>query len=374
MSHDEIINPAIPTTVGALLTEEVAMNPFTPLPSFYEMMLIEEAQRSAQKALMDGFDKLMHYASQQRAQGSSSLFGKVRNRMLHFVEFLIKKYGPEVRLIISYFIERGCIIRSSATMAESIYGGKRVKVIQGNKLETMTRQDRTRLTLMIALSWYADEKIEILFRRWRQDTTNTRFHQLKAFFLKIYPYLRMTQHGTVLAYQLLYLMGKTVYFHPSSHLLGLIVRRLTHADIIQLAPDPSTRQTNPELQKWIQQIRRVVFWAFSSTVVIGWLHQLRQHIRRQEQKYHPSTLIPPPPEAPSLSLDPKHRIRIPEGSDVCPLCQQPWIAPSAAPSGYVFCHKCLVLYVRDHGKCPLTGIRCKEERIVRIYEPQGSTM
>ena len=371
MSDDEILNPAIPMTVGALLTEEVAMNPFSPLPSFYEMMLMEEAQRSAQKALKDGLDNLAHQASRQRTQGSNSFFGKLRNRLLHLVEFLVKKYGPEVRLLITYLLERRCIMGSSATMAESIYGGKRVKVLDGNKLGSTTRQDRTRLTLIIALSWYVDEKMEALFRKWCQSTTSSRLQQLKAFFVRVYPYLRMTQHGTVLAYHFLYLMGKTVYFQPSSHLLGIIVRRMTQADVMRDSPDPNTSQRGQELQKWIPHLRRAAFWTVSSTVVIGWLHRLRLNIRQQEQEQRPSTLMPPPPEAPPLGLDPRHRIRVSETGDVCSLCQQPWIAPSASPSGYVFCHKCLVLYVREHGKCPLTGTQCLEEDIVRIYEPQA---
>jgi hypothetical protein len=27
------------------------------------------------------------------------------------------------------------------------------------------------------------------------------------------------------------------------------------------------------------------------------------------------------------------------------------------------------MYVREHDTCPLTGMKCPEERIVRLYEP-----
>ncbi|KAI2513909.1 Pex2 / Pex12 amino terminal region [Fragilaria crotonensis] len=371
MSFDEILNPAIPTTVGALLTEEVAMNPFSPLPSFYEMMLIEEAQRSAQKALKDGLENMAHLASQQRTHGSNTLLRKLLNRMLHFVEFLVKKYGPEVRFLITYLIERRCIAGSSATMSESIYGGVRVKVHPGNRLESMTPHDRTRLALSMALSWYVDEKMEDIFRKWTRSTA-TRRSQFRDFFLKMYPYLRMTQNGTVLAYQFLYLLGKSVYFHPLSHLLRIAVRRLTHDDIVSQIPDPSPSPMNRALEKWIPSIRRAAFWVLSSTAMMGWFHQLLQHIRQEEQQHQIPALTPPPPPPPPFKLDPRHRIRIPDSSGVCPLCQQPWIAPSASRSGFVFCHKCLVLYVREHKTCPLTGMPCTEQDITRIYEPQAS--
>lgn len=385
MNDEPGVNPAIPTTVGALLTEEVAMNPFTPLPSFYEMMLIEEAQRSARKALTDGMESVARHLSRQRTQQSltTSLFGKVRNRVFHFVEFLVKKYGPEVRLLIIYLVERQFIMTSSATMAESVYGGKRAKSDNG-RLGPMTRPDQTRLAVMLALSWYADEKCDALFRKWSPIVSshsqhNDRRRKIKEFFLKIYPFLQMTKHGSVLAYQFLYLLGKTVYFHPTSHLLGTVVRRLTQADIANTESASSdTREkssaTQQALQKWTPRIRKAALWAASTTLVLGWIQQWRQYVRaqEQEQRHISNRLIPPPPEAPPLKLNPRQRIRIPENSDVCPLCQQPWIAPSASPAGYVFCHKCLVLYVREYKQCPLTGALCLEADIVRIYEPQAS--
>ena len=347
------------------------MNPFSPLPSFYEMMLIEEAQRSAQKALKDGLDSMAHLASQQRTHGSSSVLRKLINRLLHFVEFLVKKYGPEVRFLITYLIERRCIAGSSATMSESIYGGMRVKVRPGNLLEPMTPHDKTRLTMTMTLSWYIDEKMEDIYQKWKHSTATCR-PQFQVLFVKVYPYLRMTQNGTVLAYQFLYLLGKSVYFHPLSHLLRIAVRRLTHEDVVNQISVPSPSRTNRALQKWIPTIRRAALWVLSSTAIVGWLHQFRQHIRQQEQLHRTPALNPPPPPPPPFKLDPRHRIRIPESSDVCPLCQQPWIAPTASRSGFVFCHKCLVLYVRDHGMCPLTGIRCTEQDLIRIYEPQAS--
>ena len=346
------------------------MNPFTPLPSFYEMMLIEEAQRSAQKILMDAMEYLRIHSSQQRSQGSSTVLRMMIDRMLYFVEFLVQKYGPEVRFLITYLIERRFIRGSSATMSESIYGGKRVKILPDNRLEALTPSDQSKLLLTITGSSYMDEKLELLIRRWNR-LGNNNHSKFQSFFLQIYPFLRMSQHGTVLAYQLLYLTGKSKYFHPLSHLLGIAVRRLTHADIAEQPPDPT--QTNQQFQKWTTIMRRVAFWALTSTALVGWWHQFQQQMRRQERQHQPATLIPPPPMPISLKLNPRDRIRTPKSSEVCPLCQQPWIAPSVAPCGYVFCHKCLVLYVREHGTCPLTGTPCKEQDLIRIYEPQATT-
>jgi hypothetical protein len=50
MMGDEHVNPAVPKTAGALLAEEVIMDPLSPLPSFLEMKMIEEAAASANAA------------------------------------------------------------------------------------------------------------------------------------------------------------------------------------------------------------------------------------------------------------------------------------------------------------------------------------
>ena len=48
-------NPTIPTTVGALLTEECTINPLSPLPSFLELLFVDVARDSGRQALSAAF-------------------------------------------------------------------------------------------------------------------------------------------------------------------------------------------------------------------------------------------------------------------------------------------------------------------------------
>ena len=56
-------------------------------------------------------------------------------------------------------------------------------------------------------------------------------HKLLTIFRTVYPYLSMTTEGASLAYQFLYLAGMTGYYSPSMHVLGVLTRRITRADL-----------------------------------------------------------------------------------------------------------------------------------------------
>lgn len=74
--------------------------------------------------------------------------------------------------------------------------------------------------------------------------------------------------------------------------------------------------------------------------------------------------IPPPPRA----LKPGRGCLIPPNSKTCSICRKKQINPCAASSGYVFCYLCLLDFVRNSPFCPVAGIPCTENDILRIYE------
>jgi hypothetical protein len=74
--------------------------------------------------------------------------------------------------------------------------------------------------------------------------------------------------------------------------------------------------------------------------------------------------IPAPPKA----LKPGRGCLIPPNSKTCSICRKKQVNPCAASSGYVFCYLCLLNFVRDSPVCPVAGIPCTENDILRIYE------
>jgi peroxin-12 len=393
------VNPSIPTTVGGLMAEEASMDPYSPLPSFLEMMMIEEAASSADRALESALQALAEKAARlQRTQDSDSTMLRIRAKIARAVEVVAKNYGPELKCFTKYVVERRCLRLVNATASESIYGGRRVRLGGKGQLSEMNDKDRTRLALLLTFSSYMKERLDRLFDQCRQRRNSnacntTTVSKLRWLFVTVYPFLHMTQEGCIVAYQFMFLVNKSLYFDPASHFLGLVVRRVTSADTQKPPSSPSpdaaaaaagTSSSPPTIPSgmMLQIARSAALYGLSTTFIVGWISRIWHTVQNLQHTNQRLVDDMPAPNAPTLlllqqqqeqhPLDQNQRIsRMSTNSrTTCPLCQQPRIHPVASTSGHVFCHKCLLGYVRDHGKCPLTGRECREDHILRLYEPQ----
>ena len=184
---EDVVNPAVPSTTGALLAEEWTINPLATLPSFLEMFMMDEASRSARKSLDAGMGLLREKLQAQTANRSrtgvtsnsdeddnnadrrrgnfeffSSLVSRSTSKLAATIAYLIQHYGPEISCLILYSLERQCLRSDScATISESLYGGRQAKLDRssGNndrssqehrKLLPLTDRDKTRMALLVA--------------------------------------------------------------------------------------------------------------------------------------------------------------------------------------------------------------------------------
>ena len=159
--RDQHMNPTIPTSVGALLAEEVTMDPYSPLPSFLEMMMIEEATTSTEQSLSLALNALVEKAKRIREGGRFVLMATI-------VETFGRAYGVELRCIIKYIVQRRCLHRIHATVAEAFYGGRRVRIGKEGKLSDMNNRDQTRLALVLSISTYIKERLDLFFEHLHQ--------------------------------------------------------------------------------------------------------------------------------------------------------------------------------------------------------------
>lgn len=80
------------------------------------------------------------------------------------------------------------------------------------------------------------------------------------------------------------------------------------------------------------------------------------------------TSLPTPP--PPLHLH--NQETSPTHIKVCPLCRKVRTNDTAlATSGYVFCYKCIYVYVKANHRCPLTGYPSGLQHLIKIYSPDG---
>jgi hypothetical protein len=131
-------------------------------------------------------------------------------------------------------------------------------------------------------------------------------------------------------------------------------------------------------------LKGAIVCTLSYTLISGWYSHFQRQLQLRRRRWiagnedDESTLprtnklpIPPPPMPPKL-IDDEDNTTNPVIGDrwSCPICNEVRINPTASTSGYVYCYKCLVLHIRNVGKyCPMTGMACNEENIVRLFEP-----
>eukprot|EP00978_Attheya_sp_CCMP212_P013835 scaffold34882_cov52-Attheya_sp.AAC.6 len=437
MGDNPASSVAIPSSVSALLAEETTIDPLSPLPSFLELMLVDATTSSGRAALSAALDATASSA----ATSAVAYRDGWKGRFLLAVARLGRRYRAEILLILTYAIERSCLHSKSicATASESVYSLKRSKLYPMTSsdgagssttayrsLARLPTHDKTRVALIASLGPYLKDRLDTWYQNartreqmgmnelefasqqqqqqplshgsfdWRLQRKRTT-EKIRSLFVLVYPYLHMTHEGTIVFYQWSYLVGRSVFYSPSLHALGMIIRRVTMADIQTQNNTKSLAQSSKELSKpkiedAIKAARKLAGYGLVAAVMIGWASNIRTELHRRRQQWinesvssqintrAPNISLPanpgagiavPPPQPPKVMLSSNTPIQsLPLNKALCPLCRQTRVNPVASTSGYVFCYRCLVLYVRDHGTCPLTGLPCPESKLVRVYETE----
>lgn len=91
---------------------------------------------------------------------------------------------------------------------------------------------------------------------------------------------------------------------------------------------------------------------------------------------------PPPPlhlqeehssrESASVSANHSKKVQLGPDSRNCPLCRRPRAnATVLSTSGYVFCYRCIYVYVKANRRCPVTGYPTELQHLIKIYSPES---
>lgn len=374
------------------------INPSSTLPSFFEMKLVEATTQSGKKSLLAVLDALV---AQLRVRLSSSRHGTIKHSIYSVLHKILNGYKDEIQAMITFTIEHQIIhSKACATASESIYGLKRSRVQNGN-ISEMNEADRTRVALLLTVGPYLKKRMDEWYERYSHESLETfdstggvvldRIGKLRTFVLLVYPWFRLSCNSVDLAYKFVYLIGKTVHYSPSLHALGMVIRRITSSELSYPDANMPTDRINPngkDSSSTIIKMKRLAAFSLASTLAVGWVGKLLKEIRKRRREeiarslhqpqnftsshdHHPveerkGLSIPPPVSPPSLN---QSKISIPMDKKRCPICHEPRINPVASSSGYVFCYKCIVLYMKEHGnRCPITGSTCTTSQLVRLYE------
>jgi len=223
-------NPTIPTTIGALLTEEYTINPLSHLPSFLELTFVDVARNSGRRALhafwevcvakltttLEHLRRMERLADrmleridilqrQHQFEGNGPSL-KVRlhrvireiarariqilRRVCQFVLGTTTTLGPELQTLIMYAIDYNCMhYLAGSTACEMVYGLKRSKVIHTNasnhhvlskdakkknitpplsRVAELNKFDKTLSAVLAALLPYCKERCDKWYNDWKE--------------------------------------------------------------------------------------------------------------------------------------------------------------------------------------------------------------
>ena len=402
-----------------LLAEEVTIDPSSPFPSFLEMKLVQETTGAGEMAIRTSIAAVIEHFNRTEI---TSRVGSIKQRIATLLAQSLASYQSEIEMIIIYFILRKSLISySNSTLAESMYGLKRSRVSRDLSVFNLQEIDGVRAALLLSIGPYMKRRLDKYYEHNRdrdqygtledltvEQRTNSepsRLKQSRSLFIYLYPFLHMSHNGIQLAYQFAFLIGKSSYFDVSQHFLRQIVRRVTLADI-NPAKNSKASVAKPFAEQIpepvLLRIKKAAAIGVTSALLVGWIGKFRQEMRRNRTRLiinrdanananadagsglegqdrpgdmtmtgnSSSEVVIPPPPLPSSGKYFQDSVKPSSDPRLCPLCLQKRVNPAASSSGFVFCYKCLVVYLREKGpKCPIVGMRCEEKQVVRLYEP-----
>ncbi|KAJ8275734.1 hypothetical protein COCON_G00074860 [Conger conger] len=324
-----------------------------------------------------------------------TLMGAVRPALQHAVKVLAEsnpsRYGflwrwfDEIYLTLDLLLQHHFLSRTSASFSENFYGLKRV-VTSGPGRPAhlgLPRKQRLRSLLLLALVPYLRAKLEnILARQRDEDDFSIQLPQsacrrMYRAFLAAYPFVSTAWEGWVFCQQLLYIFGRTSRHSPLLWLAGVKLMHLNAQDIRNLdlkphsPPSASNQSVGQRLQGLLSTAVGGVAVSLSTSLSLGvfFLQFLEWWYSSENQSTIKSlTSLPTPP--PPLHLDREQTATA--ANNICPLCHNVRVNDTAlATSGYVFCYRCVYVYVKAHQRCPLTGYPTELQHLIKIYSPEG---
>ncbi|EFN57496.1 hypothetical protein CHLNCDRAFT_48657 [Chlorella variabilis] len=377
-------------------------------PTFFELVAAEKLMPSLKAAVLY----------------SLSVYAQRRPALHHLLD-----REDELFFLLSMALDRQALAANGGSFAEGLYGLRRAPASGssgGSSRQPLTDSQRSMSLILLTLVPFLRSKLDSLHQRlqqqqqqqqlqgWRTQPPGTsaapaapgssssrqgpaspawlqqlRWRALaRRAFQLLYPWVVAGHEGARFAYQLLYLLGRTPYYSPGLHLLGLEVVRLTGQEAMQQDQERRRRRAErlsrlarPGGGPWLWRLLRQG-WARAghlaadhtrSTLILAVFafKLLEWWYTSAEQRLGDPKALPPPPPPPALPAVgvAAGGVALPDDVALCPLCGRRRTNPAMlATSGYVFCYPCIHREVEERGRCPVTHAPAGLDHVRRLYQ------
>lgn len=316
-----------------------------------------------------------------------SLMGSVRPALKHAVKVLAEsrpdKFGcllrwyDEIYTGLDFILQNYYLHKYSASFAENFYDLKRV-VNGASSSKNLPRRALWKSLVCLVILPYLKQKLDHWFEEARHSYNIGRqpkgqmYNRLYKVFLAVYPYIHMSWEGSLLAYQVAYMLGKISRHSPFLHLTGT---KLCHVDGEEEEPSHSL----PFSQLWssaslpgklnlvTRKALSVAAVTLSTSLSVGVFFLQFLEWWYASENNAPSLMALPVPDPPKTDKD---LVKTPH--NVCPLCLKQRTNDTAlSTSGFVFCYPCIYDYIRQHQCCPVTSYPSHQQHLIKLYPPDS---
>ncbi|XP_053299251.1 peroxisome assembly protein 12 [Pleuronectes platessa] len=344
-------------------------------PSIFEVV--------AQETLMDALKPALRHALKVLAECSPARFGVLWRRF------------DELYLLLDLLLQNHFLSHCSASFSENFYGLKRVSGGRGFPVRLgLHRKSHWRSLLLLCLVPYLRAKLEATLAKQRDEEdfsiqlARSRGRRLYRAAVAAYPYVSSAWQAWVFCQQLLFVFGVSKTHSPLLWLARVRLARLNAQDVrdMELKSGDTTDLTDKSLvmRAWwvMSQAARGVALSLSTSLSMGvfFLQFLEWWYSSDNQstvKTLTSLPAPPPPlhlqeEAPSLSEKLSDGTPPGSGGRNCRLCRRLCTNCTVlSTSGFVFCYRCVYMYVKAKRRCPVTGFPTELQHLIKIYSPES---
>ncbi|XP_062613719.1 peroxisome assembly protein 12-like [Saccostrea cucullata] len=326
------------------------------LPSIFEVL--------AQDSLMGSVRPALKHAVKVLAENRPEKFG-----------FLLRWYD-EIYTGLDFILQNYYLHKYSASFAENFYGLRRYA--NGNaQTKNLSRKAHWKSLVCLVILPYLKLKLDHWFEETRHNLNTGQLPKRQAMkrlyrvFVAVYPYIHMSWEGSMLAYQVAYMFGKTSWHSPLLHLSGT---RLSHdeeeeeeSDRLSFSDQWSSSSLPGKLNLTTRKALSVTAVTLSTGLSVGVFFLQFLEWWYASDNNTPSLMALPVPDPPKTDRD-----LIKTSHDVCPLCLKVRTNHTAlSTSGFVFCYPCIYDYIKQHRCCPVTSYPSRQEHLIKLYPPES---
>ncbi|KAM6970444.1 peroxisome assembly protein 12 [Aplochiton taeniatus] len=334
-------------------------------PSIFEVL--------AQESLMGAVKPALRHAVKVLAESNPSRYG-----------FLWQRFD-EIYVVLDLLLQHHFLLRTSASFPENFYSLKRVTGIGGERLAHLglPKKSHWRSLLLLALIPYLRAKLEQILAKQREEDEfsirlpQSRMQKLYRASLAAYPYVSMAWDSWVFCQQLLYVFGRVKSHSPFLWLAGVQLSHLTARDIRSMDLKPATRSATTGLGVG-ERLRQLTSTAIgglaislSTSLSMGvFFLQFLEWWYSSENQSTIKTLTSLPTPPPPIHLQDQSALT--KHNKLCPVCRKVRTNDTVlSTSGFVFCYRCIYVYVKAHQRCPMSGYPTELQHLIKIYPSES---